>query len=404
MPHRPGDSWVSYNLYNSSKMPTKESILVRSKKSNIHNVPSVENIDELDLALKNHYSKVLIKNMDLNRSIVSFQSNKKSSFHRWYKYKEAFSSDLVKYLFDKYKPNGTIFDPFAGIGTTLFTSADCGLNSEGIELLPIGQFIISTREKIQYKLKPKEITQIKNWIETKPWNAFNKEYKLNELKITKGAYSSKTKNSLERYMSFSSSLRGRMKEVAIFALLCVLESISYTRKDGQYLRWDYRSGRRPGENDFNKGSILEFDKAIAQKLFSIVEDKVELRKQGSLFDDFKQEKQKIGQILLHKGSCLSILPTLKSNSYAFSITSPPYCNRYDYTRTYALELALLGFDESQVIKLRQEMLSCTVENREKDLGIFSPSWVFPVNLCEKKRFIEFHNFIFIRSKTIGEVE
>jgi hypothetical protein len=47
------------------------------------------------------------------------------------------------------------------------------------------------------------------------------------------------------------------------------------------------------------------------------------------------------------------------------LTSPPYCNRYDYTRTYALELALLGFGEEEVKALRQEMLSCTVENKEK---------------------------------------
>src|SRR5690606_22314494 len=49
------------------------------------------------------------------------------------------------------------------------------------------------------------------------------------------------------------------------------------------------------------------------------------------------------------------------------ITSPPYCNRYDYTRTYALELAYLGVGED-IYRLRQEQLSCTVENRSK-LGL-----------------------------------
>ena len=56
------------------------------------------------------------------------------------------------------------------------------------------------------------------------------------------------------------------------------------------------------------------------------------------------------------------------------MTSPPYCNRYDYTRTYALELALLGVDEAGLAKLRQEMLSCTVENRAKDLLAMNPCW------------------------------
>ena len=56
------------------------------------------------------------------------------------------------------------------------------------------------------------------------------------------------------------------------------------------------------------------------------------------------------------------------------ITSPPYCNRYDYTRTYALELALLDISEKGLIDLRQEMLSCTVENRSKDLLTINPDW------------------------------
>ena len=66
-----------------------------------------------------------------------------------------------------------------------------------------------------------------------------------------------------------------------------------------------------------------------------------------------------------EGSALDILPQLESGSFDGLITSPPYCNRYDYTRTYALELAMLGVDEEEFKRLRQTMLSCTVENREK---------------------------------------
>jgi len=67
-----------------------------------------------------------------------------------------------------------------------------------------------------------------------------------------------------------------------------------------------------------------------------------------------------------RGSCLSILPKLKTDEFDFLMTSPPYCNRYDYTRTYALELALLDVDEEKIRDLRQAMMTCTVENREKE--------------------------------------
>ena len=68
---------------------------------------------------------------------------------------------------------------------------------------------------------------------------------------------------------------------------------------------------------------------------------------------------------LLSGSCLELLPTLHDKSIDAIVTSPPYCNRYDYTRTYALELAFLHIDEQEIKKLRQAMLSCTVENQTK---------------------------------------
>ena len=61
---------------------------------------------------------------------------------------------------------------------------------------------------------------------------------------------------------------------------------------------------------------------------------------------------------LRRGSCLEILPTLPEAAVSLVVTSPPYCNRYDYTRTYALELVYLGLGAEDVRSLRQAMLSC----------------------------------------------
>ena len=77
---------------------------------------------------------------------------------------------------------------------------------------------------------------------------------------------------------------------------------------------------------------------------------------------------------LRRGSCLEILPALADECADLVLTSPPYCNRYDYTRTYALELVYLGTSDAQIKRLRQAMLSCTVENTHKQVeldGIYS---------------------------------
>jgi len=167
------------------------------------------------------------------------------------------------------------------------------------------------------------------------------------------------------------------RDVLQFSILCVLEEISYTRKDGQYLRWDYRSGRNQGDKKFAKGVIRDFDVAIIEKLSQIKED---LSGEGNLI--FEHDSLELrGRIEVVRGSVLKELPKLENNSFDALITSPPYCNRYDYTRTYALELALLGIDEDKLRELRQTMLSCTVENRQKenledyfDRGTYENAW------------------------------
>ena len=58
------------------------------------------------------------------------------------------------------------------------------------------------------------------------------------------------------------------------AAFAVLEEISYTRKDGQYLRWDYRSKRNLSGKQFDKGTIRTFETAITTKLAEMVEDNI----------------------------------------------------------------------------------------------------------------------------------
>lgn len=64
-------------------------------------------------------------------------------------------------------------------------------------------------------------------------------------------------------------------------------------------------------------------------------------------------------------SVLYNLPELQEKFLTGVKTSPSYCNRYDYTRIYALELVYLGLGEQRVKDMRQGLLSCTVESHFK---------------------------------------
>ena len=184
------------------------------------------------------------------------------------------------------------------------------------------------------------------------------ETNYHHIPITNGAFPEETEYKLNAYRKYvnDKDLNNDIKNLLLFACFCILEKISYTRKDGQYLRWDYRSKRTKAK--LNKGKIYTFEEAIFDQLNRMSKDVREY--------NFLPFAKKIDiDTELITGSCLDLLPSIKSDSIDLVVTSPPYCNRYDYTRTYALELVFLGINKESIKTLRQSLLTCTVENKEK---------------------------------------
>lgn len=342
-------------------------------------------IGDLDRRLSERFAGKLVVHPSLTRPLVSFQANKARPRYRWYKYKEAFSASLVEYLLGSYGVvSGRLLDPFAGSGTALFAASAAGMDADGIELLPIGQQIVATRLCLDRSFTTEDFAALDRWLTTPPWKQSQDRCPLPELRITAGAYPPDTVEAIERYMAAWRRENERAQTVLRFALLCVLESVSYTRKDGQYLRWDDRCGRRWGTKPFSKGRIPSFDEAITHKLGEIMRD----AQHGDERKEFFSVEGACGDVRLLEGSCLEVMPQLPAESYDVVMTSPPYCNRYDYTRTYALELALLGMSEQELLNLRQQMLSCTVENRAKDLLQIDPQWASALAAADRQELLQ----------------
>lgn len=305
--------------------------------------------------LASRFSAKVSINPAFTRRTVSYQGNKAVPGFRWMKYKEGFSQELVSRLLDYSQPMA-VLDPFAGLGTTPIVAAGRGKQAMGIELMPVGVLlgsgIVCAANGVSCQAVEQAGQALLNHVTSSRRAA--DQFTFPHVRITERAFPESTEQALAKARQFVADVKPpAIRSLLNLACLSVLEDVSYTRKDGQYLRWDFRSGR-PLRAKIDKGRIVPFHEAFQARLAEMVED----------IDDLKALYGN-GRPNLIAGSCLERLREIPGRTFDMVITSPPYANRYDYTRTYALELAWLGFDNHALARLRQDLLSSTVENKTK---------------------------------------
>lgn len=328
--------------------------------------------DEARLELERKYAGFLEITDRFDRQNVSYQLSKKDALHSWLKYKEGFSANLVNNLLDEMgvKQGSWVMDPFMGSGTTALVCQMRGINSIGYDVMPLSAVSIKAKEAVlRYN-----INEIKNLIlEVETLNV-PEDYSGHTpyIAITQDAYPEEN----ERFFKYiweweeQSTYSEDAKNLLILCIINSLERCSYTSKAGQYLGWDCRSkkvinankirekkGQKLLPQKYVRAVISDARAAVLEELYHVLADIETI--QGNIHDTAKAEIRFIPDSVLYR------LPQLEENFLAGVITSPPYCNRYDYTRTYALELVYLGISEQEVKDIRQSLLSCTVENHSK---------------------------------------
>jgi len=282
------------------------------------------------------------------RKLVTPYLTRARPIYNWFIYPHSFDKQLVQELLAEMGigPGQTVWDPFVGAGTTVLTCKQLGISAYGTDLLPIS--VLISRAKI-YDYHPGTLSDALDSFTYRIRKGTRESFA--DVAIVRKALSPRIRLRISSLLEQIEALDEPARLFFTVALISILEDLSYTVKSGGWLR-------------------LDFDKSVSE------------RDVKSLF------VQRASMMLDHvKTSTSSVAPSFRQTVGSGSashvdawigdarferlpqpvnavITSPPYLNRHDYTRVFALELALVAVNTDKELKeLRYQTLRSHVEAR-----------------------------------------
>ena len=285
----------------------------------------------------------------------TFSPNHIESIHRWYPYIEGFSSTFIESILNKWSPLAeTIYDPFAGTGTTLTTSLLRGMSPYYSEVNPFMRLVIRSKTN-NLKLVSRRKKALSKYLLGLIEFARNNEVSLSKAEeLSDSAFVGKPyfrtrpliellslKQAIEDYKS-NSSLYPEYAKLILGAIAVK----SSNMKRAADLR--YRSEKERVKDDYC--AYKQFEKKINQ-----------------VISDIDPNFGQLNSTKLVSDSCLKVDAKFKE-IIDVVITSPPYLNGTNYFRNTKLELWLANFikTEKELKYYRREALAAGINGISKD--------------------------------------
>lgn len=266
-----------------------------------------------------------------------------SRFHNWYRFILSFPPHLVRKYLDEFKLSSSevVLDPFCGTGTTIVECKLRNIRAVGIEANPVAHFASETKSNWNVDIQglrecTKKIVQSykralkRIGVSDIPLTANTKVKKLLALsdEESKTLIShSISKLPLHKILVLRKCIKKYQKTKYFKYLSIALAEISVS--EASNLKFGPEVGVGKIKND------LALAEAWSEKMNAIIEDL------NSIKDGLETETN----VLLSDARFLSKI--IAPNSISAVITSPPYPNEKDYTRTTRLESVILEFYHSK---------------------------------------------------------
>ena len=279
--------------------------------------------------------------------------------HDWYRFVLSFPSHLVRDYLDRFGVDSTqrVLDPFCGTGTTLVECKKLGIPSVGIERNPMAGF--ASRTKVDWSVDPEKLVSHAKAIADQVLERLQREG-IDDLGVaplfqTCGRRTAKLRTlPADRLVLL---LKNSISPLPLHKTLVLLDTLEQHRDDTVHAHEKLalatalvaEIGNLHFGPEVGVGKVQEDASVIGPWLIRI----------RRMSDDLAALRRQAGtDATVHLADSRQAEELLEPSSIDAVITSPPYPNEKDYTRTTRLESVLLGFIRSkqELRGLKQELV------------------------------------------------
>lgn len=296
---------------------------------------------DLDAILKKINATVPFQDRSDLSSFVNWKGNAESPIHRWLRYREAYSPNLIT----KLALGHSILDPFCGCGSILIGAAENGNTSAGIDINPLAIFTAKVKltplSRTQLQAIQKYVSDLESALgSSAPWP-------IPELSIASKVFEPIILDTLLRIRSLTESTFSADNECRDFlhlAWVAILERVGSYFKEGNGIKYRNKKRLKTGYTHRTEGQWQHERFGSDQKRFTLNAfcAHVQMMIQDARFwrkGAWRDQTAIQGNVL----EMDKLLPRRKFDSIVFS---PPYANRFDYFESMKVELWFGGFVDS----------------------------------------------------------
>ncbi len=281
--------------------------------------------------------------------------------HDWYRFVLSFPPHLVREYLQKLGVDGRkrVLDPFCGTGTTLVECKKLGIPSVGTEPNPIACF--ASRVKVDWRVNPDGLVEDAHRIAERTTKKFAEDgledIDVEDRPLFRSSMTSGLKLRTLPEESFNLLLKDSISPLQLHKTLLLLETIQKERNE-RFVRHERLAVAKAVLSGV---SNLHFGPEVGVRVTKTNTPVVAtwLSAVRSMADDLRALKNKAPtEAIVHPADSRSLRGVLEPNSVDAVITSPPYPNEKDYTRTTRLESVLLGFirNKQDLRSLKQNLV------------------------------------------------